>query len=150
MTAAKSNATISFGEYNGHYGYLISATHTFAKPGVDTVKVTLFVGPINPASTLPTRTVETIADKAIVNSGGNRLNHPCIGEFPLLEIHEPAQQLVIRNAAQLKADTGLSEAGLACHVERQFHQLANADTRRRHRRLWRGRFLVAAPAHHLP
>jgi hypothetical protein len=32
---------------------------------------------------------------------------------PLLEVHEPAQDLVIRNAAQLKADTGLSEVQLA-------------------------------------
>ncbi len=32
---------------------------------------------------------------------------------PLLRIHEPAQQLVVRNAAQLTADTGLTGAQLA-------------------------------------
>jgi hypothetical protein len=63
-----SDATLSYGQYNGQFGYLISSTHTFAKAGIDNVKVTLIEGPINPAIGLPTRLVEFIADKAIVNS----------------------------------------------------------------------------------
>ncbi len=65
---SSSNATLTYGQYNGQFGYLISATHTFAKPGIDTVKVTLIESPINPASGLPSYIVEFIADKAIVNS----------------------------------------------------------------------------------
>ena len=110
-----SNATVSLGEYNGQFGYVISATHTYAKPGTDSVKVTLFEGPINPASTLPTRTVETFVDKAIVQTS---TAVPILASASaLLEIHEPAQHLVIRNAAQLKADTGLFEAGLAAMLK---------------------------------
>ncbi len=61
-----SDATLSYGQYHGQYGYLISATHTFAKAGIYSVKTTLVEGPINPLMGLPTRLVEYIADKAIV------------------------------------------------------------------------------------
>jgi hypothetical protein len=63
-----SKATLSYGAYDGQYGYLISATHTFAKPAIAAVKVTLVEGPINPSSAMPSRIVEYITDKAIVNS----------------------------------------------------------------------------------
>lgn len=63
---ATSKAVLTYGTNGNAFGLIISGTHTYAKPGNFSARVTLVTGPINPKSALPTKLVEIIVDKVIV------------------------------------------------------------------------------------
>ena len=76
---ATSTATLSYGKSGSDYGYIISGSHTYATGGVFNVKVLLDTTPVNPSMGLPTRLIEVINDKAIVDSSNGNTVTELVG-----------------------------------------------------------------------